>query len=419
MIEEILDRIARTLGLRPELVRERNLYREGDSTHYGMRVDGAERLASILHELRRDAEWDPRRADIDVFNQANSYKKRGLAITPVKFGISFTAKYYNQAGALVLIYKDGSVQVNHGGTEMGQGLHTKVLQIAAETLGLPLSHVRLMATRTDKVPNTSATAASTGSDLNGAAVKNACELLRDRICEVAAEMFDVEASEIWIEDALVFPHHVPDRAIPWSVVVEHAYHERVPLSATGFYKTPDIHWDRDKGRGRPFYYFAYGAAIAEVEIDGFTGAYAIRRADILHDVGNSLSPLIDLGQIEGGFAQGVGWLTQEEIVFDDDGRLRTTNASTYKLPSLGECPPIFRTKLFDGPPAEGVVFGSKAVGEPPLMLAFSVREALRDAIAAFAEPERRAPVLLPSPATPEAVFWAIETVRSKVKAPHP
>ncbi|MDQ3033775.1 MAG: xanthine dehydrogenase molybdopterin binding subunit [Myxococcota bacterium] len=419
MIEEVLDRVARALGLPADVVREKNLYREGDETHYGMPVEGAERLGRIWRELRTEADWAVRRESIDTFNASSPHAKRGLAITPVKFGISFTAKYYNQAGALVLIYKDGSVQVSHGGTEMGQGLHTKVLQIAAETLGVPLDVVRIMPTRTDKVPNTSATAASAGTDLNGAAVKNSCEILRARLVEVGARMLGVEPSDVIIESARVFPRGAPERAIAWSAVVDRAYHERVQLSANGFYKTPEIHWDREKGRGRPFYYFAYGAAITELEVDGFTGMYGVRRVDILHDVGDSISPLIDLGQVEGGFAQGVGWLTQEELVWDEEGRLRTTNASTYKLPSLGECPPIFRAKLLPRATQPGVVFGSKAVGEPPLMLALSVREALRDAVAAFAQPGRRAPVILRSPATPESVFWAIDALREEERVTKP
>ena len=421
MIEEVIDRVARALALPPDVVRERNLYREGQETHYGQRVEGAERLARIWSELKQEGEWSARRREIDAHNASSSGTKRGLAITPVKFGISFTATWYNQAGALVHVYKDGSVQVSHGGTEMGQGLHTKVQQIAADSLGVPLSLVRMMPTRTDKVPNTSATAASSGSDLNGAAVKNACETLRARICEVAAAMLSaggprVEPSEVRVEEGVV---RAAGREIAWSEVIDRAYHERVQLSVAGFYRTPEIHWDGKKGRGRPFYYFAYGAAITEVEIDGFTGMYGIRRVDILHDVGESLSPLVDLGQIEGGFAQGAGWLTQEELVWDAKGALRTPNASTYKLPSLGECPPVFRTKLLTRAAQDGVVFGSKAVGEPPLMLAISVREALRDAVAAFASRARRSPVLLASPATAEQVFWAIEAVREEARTTIP
>jgi xanthine dehydrogenase large subunit len=309
--------------------------------------------------------------------------------------------------------------VNHGGTVMGLGLHTKVLQIAADSLGASASAIRIMPTRTDKVPNTSATAASSGTDLNGAAVKNACEILRGRLADVAARMLRCEPGDVRLADGRAWRVGAPEPALGFAELCEQAYLERVPLSASGFYKTPQIHYDREKGRGRPFYYFAWGAAITEVEVDGFTGMYAIRRVDILHDVGESISPIVDVGQIEGAFAQGAGWLTQEELVWDHAGALRTGNASTYKLPSLGECPPIFRTKLLTRAAQPGVVMGSKAVGEPPFMLAISVREALREAIAAFAAEGRRGPVVLDAPATPEAVFWAIEQVREEERVTTP
>jgi xanthine dehydrogenase large subunit len=407
--EEIVDRIARTLGLRPELVRRRNLYRPGHTTHYEQRVEHAERLERLFDELSTSARLEARRAEVDAHNAAHPHHKRGLAITPVKFGISFTAKYYNQAGALVLVYKDGSVQVSHGGTEMGQGLHTKLRQIAADALGVPVATVRMMPTRTDKVPNTSATAASAGTDLNGAAVKDACETIRARLAEVAAARLGCALGEVSFREGLVFAASDPSRALSFASLADLAYHERIQLSATGFYRTPEIHYDPKAGRGRPFYYFAFGAAVAEVEVDGFTGMYGLRRVDLLHDVGDSISPQIDIGQIEGAFAQGTGWLTQEELVWDASGALRTSNASTYKLPSLGECPPVFHTHLLTGAHNPGVVHGSKAVGEPPFMLAFSVREALKDAIAAFGTPGGE--VRLASPATAEAVFWAIEARR--------
>lgn len=410
VIEEIVDRIARTLGMRAEDVRARNFYRPGQTTHYEQEVVHAERLSRIFEELWVSSEFAARRAAVDAFNREHAHVKRGLAITPVKFGISFTAKHYNQAGALVLVYKDGSVQVNHGGTEMGQGLHTKVRQIAADALGVPIASVRIMPTRTDKVPNTSATAASAGTDLNGAAVKDACDTIRERLAALAGEVLGAPPEAIRFAEGLVFVDGEPVRALSFSALVDRAYHERLQLSATGFYRTPEIHYDPRTGRGRPFYYFTFGGAVSEVEVDGFTGMHSIRRVDILHDVGDSISPQIDIGQIEGGFLQGVGWLTQEELVWDRDGVLRTNNASTYKLPSLGECPPVFRTTLLSGARSIGVVHGSKAVGEPPFMLAFSVREALKDAIAAFGAPG--GPVELASPATPEAVFWAIERRRT-------
>jgi xanthine dehydrogenase large subunit len=413
-IEEVMDRVARALGLPADVVRARNFYVLGDRTHYGQEVRDADRIRRVWDEVQASSGFDERRAEIRRFNEASPHVKRGLALTPVKFGISFTTAFYNQAGALVLVYKDGSVQVNHGGTEMGQGLHTKVQQIAADALGVPLASIRVMATRTDKVPNTSATAASSGSDLNGAAVLAACETLRARLAEVAGRALGVLPGAVVFSDGRVFaPDAGPEaaHALSFADVVGRAYLERVPLSATGFYRTPDIHFDRHSGTGKPFHYFAYGAAASEVEVDGFTGQYRLRRTDIVHDVGDSLSPLVDRGQVEGAFVQGVGWVTTEELVWNADGALATAGASTYKLPSLGECPPDLRVTLLARAHEPGVVHGSKAVGEPPLMLAISVREALRDAVAAFAA---EAPVEVPLalPATPEAVFWAIEAARA-------
>jgi xanthine dehydrogenase large subunit len=408
LVEDILDRIARVLELPPDLVRERNFYRPGDTTHYGQPVKDAERIPRIWSELKATSDFSSRLAEVERFNAAHPHDKRGLAITPVKFGISFTTTFFNQAGALVIIYKDGSVQVNHGGTEMGQGLHTKMLQVAADSLGVPLSSLRIMPTRTDKIPNTSATAASSGSDLNGAAIKAACETLKARLSAVAAERFGVPASEIVIEAGQVFPGARPEAALAFAEIVMLAYLQRTPLFATGYYKTPHIHFDRETGQGEPFHYFAYGAAVSEVEVSAFTGQYRILRADILHDVGDSLSPLVDRGQVEGGFIQGIGWLTTEELVWNESGALLSSGASTYKLPTLGECPEVFNVALLERAREPGVVYGSKAVGEPPLMLALSVREALRAAIAAFGS----GIVALSSPATPEAVFWAIERVRS-------
>ena len=408
-IEEILDRVARQLDLAPHVVRERNFYRPGDETHYGQPVKDADRIERIWSELKQSSDFAARLAEIDEHNAAHPHDKRGLAITPVKFGISFTTAFFNQAGALVLIYKDGSVQVNHGGTEMGQGLHTKMLQVAADSLGVPLESLRIMPTRTDKIPNTSATAASSGSDLNGAAVKAACETLKERLCEVAGRHFDVAASEIVIERGRVFPSARPEAAVSFTDVVNHAYLQRIPLFATGYYRTPNIHFDRETGKGNPFHYFAYGAAVSEVEVSGFTGQYRILRCDLLHDVGDSLSPLVDKGQVEGGFIQGIGWLTTEELVWNERGALLSSGASTYKLPTLGECPPTFNVALLERAAEPGVIYGSKAVGEPPLMLALSVREALRAAVAAFGN---GGIVELASPATPEAVFWAIERARA-------
>jgi xanthine dehydrogenase large subunit len=390
VVEDALDRIARTLDLPPELVRERNFYREGDTTHYGMPVKDAGRIARIWSELKETASFATRRAAVDAFNRTKTHRKRGLAITPVKFGISFTATFFNQAGALVLIYRDGSVQVNHGGTEMGQGLHTKIQQIAAESLGVELEQVRVMPTRTDKVPNTSATAASAGTDLNGAAVLDACEQLKARLTPVAKRL-EAELARVPTLHELA----------------EAAYRERIALFAQGYYRTPGLNYDPRTGQGIPFHYFAYGAAVSEVEVDGFTGEYRYLRTDILQDVGDSVSPIIDMGQVEGGFVQGLGWLTLEELIWNPDGRLATDGASTYKLPSWTEVPEDFRVNFLTRASEPGVVFGSKAVGEPPLMLAISVREALRDAISAFGA---RGVVALDSPATPERVYWAIQRV---------
>jgi xanthine dehydrogenase large subunit len=411
VIEEVLDRIARHLGMPPHVVRERNFYSDGQKAHYGQVIKDAGRIRSIWDELCRDSEFDSRLNDAAAFNAASPHKKRGIAITPVKFGISFTTAFFNQAGALVLVDKDGSVQVNHGGTEMGQGLHTKIQQIAADALGLPLAAVRIMPTRTDKVPNTSATAASSGSDLNGAAVKAACDQIRERLTEVAGRMLDAAPKDVVFSDGEVFAAGAPNQRIPFAQLTGRAYLDRVPLFSTGYYRTPNITFDAEKGKGKPFHYYAYGAAVAEVEVDGFTGMYRMVRADILHDCGESLSPLVDRGQVEGGYIQGLGWLTCEEVVWDDEGRLGTRGASTYKLPTLAECPEEFHVRLLPKAADPDVIHGSKAVGEPPFMLAISVREALRQAISSFGKAEA---VELASPATPEAVFWAIERVRDRV-----
>jgi xanthine dehydrogenase large subunit len=296
---------------------------------------------------------------------------------------------------------------------MGQGLHTKMLQIAADALGVPIETVRLMPTRTDKVPNTSATAASSGSDLNGAAVLDACQTLRQRLAEVAAAKLGCEPSALIFEQGRVFVIGGEGQGLNFGALVMDAYLQRVPLFATGYYRTPNIHFDRVSGKGKPFHYYAYGAAVSEVSVSRFTGQYTLSAVDILHDVGDSLSPQIDRGQVEGGFIQGVGWLTTEELVWNDKGALSTSGASTYKLPTLAECPPTFVVNLLTRAAEPGVVHGSKAVGEPPLMLALSVREALRAAVAAFGE--RTGPVELASPATPEAVYWAIERQRDTTR----
>jgi xanthine dehydrogenase molybdopterin binding subunit/xanthine dehydrogenase small subunit len=403
VIEEIVDRVARRCSLAPEVVRERNLYRGSgatNTTHYGQEI-GDNRIERIWFELSASAEIQRRREEIAAWNARSPHRKRGLAMTPVKFGISFTVTHLNQAAALVLVYQDGTVQVNHGGTEMGQGLNTKMLAIASRELGLPPAAIRVMNTRTDKVPNTSATAASSGSDLNGAAVKDACEKIRERLVPFAAKMLGVsEASLVFAEGEV----RAEGKMVPFADVVFQAYTQRVPLSATGFYATPGIGWDRAAGKGTPFYYFACGAAVSEVEIDGFTGMMQVRRVDILHDCGEPLNEGVDRGQVEGGFVQGMGWLTGEELLWDAQGRLLTHSPDTYKLPSIGDVPKDFRVQLLANAAQPGVVHGSKAVGEPPLMLAISVREAIRDAVSAF---RGGGEVALASPSTCEAIWRAI------------
>jgi xanthine dehydrogenase large subunit len=419
--EEVIDRIARVLDLPAELVRERNFYRpnatpERNTTHYGQPVVD-NHLDALWTQLKRDSDYAARRAAIAEFNAAHADVKRGLAITPVKFGISFNKIVYNQAGALVHVYSDGSVQLNHGGTEMGQGLHTKMLGVAARVLGVSPARIRLMVTSTDKVPNTSATAASSGSDLNGQAVKAACETLLARLAPVAAELLGGSSDAVVFGDDAASLRHAPDKRVPFAEVVMAAYNARVSLSATGYYRTPHIHWDPKRGQGHPFYYFAFGAAVSEVEVCGYTGVHTLRRVDVLHDVGDSLNEGIDRGQIEGGFVQGMGWLTCEELRWDAHGKLLTDAPSTYKIPTVGEVPRDFRVSLFRrGEPASTyVIFGSKGVGEPPLMLALSVREAIRDAVAAFGAARA---VPLGAPSTPEAIHAAIRHVREQA-APAP
>ena len=392
VIEDVLGRCAPLLGIDPADLRRRNFYVDGQATPYGQPVRHPERVVAAWGQVLADGRVAERQAEVAAYNAGHEHTKRGLAVTPVKFGISFNFTAFNQAGALVHVYKDGSVLINHGGTEMGQGLHTKMLQVAATALGVPLERVRLAPTRTDKVPNTSATAASAGADLNGGAVKNACEQIMGRLTELAA-----------------------GRDLAWEELVREAYFSRIQLWAAGFFRTEGIHWDSTAMQGHPFKYFAYGVAAAEVEVDGFTGAYRTRRVDIVHDVGDSLSPLVDVGQVEGGFVQGVGWLTLEDLRWDESdgpgrGRLTTQAASTYKLPSFSELPPVLNVAMLERAHEDGVVYGSKAVGEPPLMLAFSVREALRQAAAAFGPTGTS--VDLASPATPEAVFWAVERART-------
>ncbi len=414
--EEMLDRVARFLRLPVDQVRERNFYREGvtpdrNQTHYGQPVVD-NHLPELWAQLRASSAYDLRRAELDAFNREHPLRKRGLAITPVKFGISFNKTEYNQAGALVLIYSDGSVQLNHGGTEMGQGLHTKMLAVAARTLGVSQSRIQIMVTSTDKVPNTSATAASSGSDLNGQAVKAACDTLLARMAPIAAASLGGAAEDVMFADDRVFLRATPERSLGFDEVVRATYNARVSLAATGYYRTPGLSWDPKLGRGHPFYYFAFGVAVCEVEVCGLTGVHSLRRVDLLHDVGDSIAELIDRGQIEGGFVQGMGWLTSEELRWSAQGRLLTDAPSTYKIPTVGDVPEDFRVELFrrSKPPSTNVIFHSKGVGEPPLMLAIAVREAIRDAVAAFGDARV---VELAAPSTPEAIYRAIQQVRGQ------
>ena len=436
-IEHVMEQMARTLGCDPLEVRTINFYRSAGPLETGT-SDGTNRLAparaaedvettpyhmpitdsvirEIVDELAERSDYHARRQSVSVFNAWNQTLKRGLALTPVKFGISFTLTHYNQAGALVHVYRDGSVQLNHGGTEMGQGLFTKVAQVAATTFGLPLEAVRLTATDTGKVPNSSATAASSGSDLNGMAVRAASVEIRDRMATFLAERWQRKPSTVRFEAGRVW---FGDESISFGEAARLAYEGRIALSETGFYATPDIAWDRRNGRGRPFYYFAYGAAVTEVVIDTLSGESRILRTDILHDAGRSLNPAIDIGQIEGGYVQGAGWLTTEELVWDAGGRLLTHAPSTYKIPACSDRPIIFNVSLFDNTNREDTIFRSKATGEPPLMLGISAFMAISDAVAACGdrgvETETEGDISgLDAPATPERVLRAIGRLRGE------
>jgi xanthine dehydrogenase large subunit len=423
--EDVIERIVHALQLPAPLVRARNFYREGrDHTHYGQPV-GELRMARLWQELLASSQFAVRQTEIDTYNQTQPHRKRGIAITPVKFGISFNKVTYNQAGALVLVYTDGSVQINHGGTEMGQGLHSKMLVVAAKTLGIAVSDIRLMTTATDKVPNTSATAASSGADLNGQAIKQACETIVQRLFDVVRQrlalpsecVLTIANGQIYADQQAADQQAADQQAIAsFPQAVSWAYEARVSLSATGFYATPNLSWNMQENRGTPFFYFSYGAAVSEVEVDAYTGEWKLLRTDLLHDVGDSLNTSIDIGQIEGGFVQGMGWLTMEELVWDDQGKLRTAAPSTYKIPTICEVPIEFHTQLLTRAAQPGVIFGSKAVGEPPLMLAISVRSALKAAVAAFGDGSRYPELRCPS--TPEAILQCIESMTTKhVNAP--
>jgi xanthine dehydrogenase large subunit len=409
--ERFIEEIAFALGEDPLTIRKRNWYGgEGRNvTPYHQTVTDSV-VPEIVAALEGEADYWGRRAAIREFNANSRLIKRGLALTPVKFGISFTATWYNQAGALVHLYRDGTVQVNQGGTEMGQGLYVKVAQVVASAFGIDVAQVKVTATATDKVPNTSATAASSGSDLNGMAALNACETLKERLVSFACGKWGVRPEDVAFENGWV---RIGDNRMGFGELVDAAYMARTQLSATGFHKTPDIHWDRATGRGTPFYYYACGAACSEVAIDTLTGEYRIERVDIIHDCGRSLNPAIDIGQIEGGFVQGQGWLTTEELWWDDKGVLKTHAPSTYKIPVASDAPRIFNIRLWDrAPNQKPTIHRSKAVGEPPLMLATSVLHALSDAVASVAG-HRFCP-RLDAPATPERVLFAVERMKAAV-----
>jgi len=410
-MERIVDHVAAELGLDPLAVRQRNFYASGggisgqkkQTTPYGQPVTDFI-LDGLVDQLRETADYDARRSEIGEWNATNPVLKKGIALTPVKFGISFTLTHLNQAGALVHVYADGSIHLNHGGTEMGQGLFQKVAQVAASRFGVPMDAIRITATDTAKVPNTSATAASSGSDLNGMAVKAACDTIRTRMAEHLAQVHQCKPAAVIFDKGRV---RAGDADYSFAEVAAMTHQARVSLSATGFYKTPDIEWDRIRGHGRPFFYFAYGAAVTEVVVDTLTGENRILCADILHDAGASLNPALDVGQVEGGYVQGAGWLTTEELVWDDKGGLRTHAPSTYKIPACSDRPDVFNVALWDGENRADTIYKSKAVGEPPLMLGISAFLALSDAVAACGPnyPD------LHAPATAQSILAAIHRAR--------
>ena len=413
--ELYLDEVARELELDPFDVRMRNLYGGPgrDVTPYHMTIEDNV-LPELMAELETGAEYRARRTAVAAYNAESAWVKRGLAITPVKFGISFTVTHLNQAGALLHLYQDGSIHLNHGGTEMGQGLFVKVAQVVAEVFDVPVEWIGISATNTAKVPNTSPTAASSGTDLNGMAARNAALTIKERLATFVAELHQAEPQEVVFAGGEV---RVRDNVLSFKEVARRAYLARVQLSATGFYKTPKVFYDREQARGRPFYYFAYGAACSEVAIDTLTGEHRLTRVDIVHDVGRSLNPAIDLGQIEGGFVQGMGWLTTEELWWNEHGRLMTHAPSTYKIPTARDLPESFFVKLWErGENREETIHRSKAVGEPPLMLAISVFMALRDAVASLAPGVRPR---LDAPATPERVRAACRDIEARARGRAP
>ena len=417
VIENIIDRIARYLGKDALEIRKLNFYKQESEniTHYNQKVEN-NRLPLLYEHLLKTSDYSKRRSQINQFNKLNQFNKKGLAMTPVKFGISFTTSFLNQAGALVNIYKDGTVLINHGGTEMGQGLHTKILKIASEELGISAEFIKVNSTNTSKVPNTSATAASSGTDLNGMAVKNATDKLKKRLANVALEKWDIEnelIGEVKFQNNEVCLNTRPELTISFVELINLAYLERTSLSTTGFYKTPDIHFDKEKGEGKPFHYFAFGMAVSEVEVDTLTGFAKVIRTDILHDVGKSISVGIDIGQIEGGFVQGLGWVTTEDLKYDKNGNLLNHSPDTYKIPTIQDIPKDFRVDFLKNVPNPNTIKQSKAVGEPPFMLALSVWLAIKDAISAVGDHQIEPEFSLP--ATNEVILQSIEKTRKKIE----
>jgi xanthine dehydrogenase large subunit len=411
-IEHIIDQIARAVGRDPLDVRKENFYTDKDernTTHYGQKIE-QHIIADLVDRLEKTSNYRQRRQQIDKFNQSNPVLKKGIALTPVKFGISFTVQHLNQAGALIHIYTDGSIHLNHGGTEMGQGLFTKIAQLVATEFQVDIGTIFCSATRTDKVPNTSPTAASSGTDLNGMAAKDAAIKIKQRMVDFACDHFSVSSERVKFYAGEVI---AGDKHLSFAEFVQLAYMNRISLSATGYYKTPKIHYDRDKAKGQPFFYFANGAAVSEVLIDTLTGENKLLRTDICQDVGQSINPAIDKGQVEGAFIQGMGWLTTEELVWDDQGRLLTTGPASYKIPAIGDTPTEFNVELLpDSPNLEATIFHSKAVGEPPLMLGISVWSALNDAVASLRN-HSLSPAL-DAPATPERILKACNELRARV-----
>ncbi len=413
-IETVIEAIAKHLKLDPQAVRRVNLYGAHTSlvTHYDQTLEdwiGDK----VLDQLEQESNYAQRRVTVAEFNARHATRKRGLAISPLKFGISFTATMLNQGGALLNVYQDGSVSVNHGGTEMGQGLNTKMAQVCADGLGIPVGLVRVTGTDTQKVPNASATAASSGADINGAAINNACDILRERLAPVAAGLLGCAVQAVRFAGGQASAAGV-DKRVSWTDVVKNAWLQRVGLSVAGFYKTPEIGYDFNTLTGRAFYYFCYGAALSEVEIDTLTGEWWLKAVDIVHDVGQSINPAIDRGQIEGAYVQGMGWLTMEECIWDKQGKLLTHGPSTYKIPVASDVPEHFKVSLFNGPNVKPTPYRSKAVGEPPLMLALSAFFALKDAVSASAN--HAVPVQMDAPATPERILLACERAKAAARA---